>query len=198
MARTFDADELHWYALDVVRQKEYVAGHIFNRMGWMTFIPTETRFRRKNRYAKAQLEVAHPEFPGVVFVGFPQAPNWLRVMSLHLVNGVISVPDIEGRVYPRRIETGTKEWMDFRAFRTDGQLTIERHKVLVRVKGEEVEIERSVPFVQVQGRGVIRSTKNLKTKAGGDRPIVIRAAGERARLLGELLGKTPHVAAEAA
>lgn len=181
--RAFDADEYHWYALDVVRQKEYVAGYLLNKMGCMTFIPTETKFRKKSRYTKGKIEVAYAAFPGVVFAGFPAYPNWLRVRSLGLVNGVLSLPDQHGRVYPRRIDTASKEWLMYRGRQTDGQLTVERHRVTF--KGQEVE--RSVPLIHVQGKGVIRSPAMLKNKASGDRPVVIEAQGDRARKLREIL-----------
>lgn len=186
--RVYEADEYHWYALDVLRQKEYVAGHILNRMGCVTFIPTDTRFRKKTRYSKGKLEVAHAALPGTIFVGFPTAPNWFRVMSLHVVNGVLSVDS-----KPRRIDTASKEWVRYRAYQTDGQMTVERHKVIVRVDGEEVEVERSVPFISVQGRGVIRSSMALKTKAASDRPVVIKVAGERARKLQGILDWSNNV-----
>lgn len=187
--RTFDDDEYHWYALDVVRQKEYVAGYLLNQMGCMTFIPTETKFRKKNRYAKGKLEVAYAAFPGVVFAGFPTAPNWMRVRSIGLVNGVLSLPDAHGRVYPRRIDTGSKDWTLYRGRQTDGHLTIERH--LVRFNGHDVE--KSVPLIHVQGKGVIRSPAMLKNKASGNRPIVIAASGERARKLQGILDWSDNV-----
>lgn len=177
--KTFDADELHWYALDVARQKEYVTGHIFNRMGCVTFIPTEMRFRKKNRYTKGKLEVAHAAVPGVIFVGFPSYPNWYRVMSMHLVNGVLSLNDS-----PSRIQTASKEWMDYRSHQVDGHLVIERH--MVKFKGEDVE--RSAALIKVQGRGVIRAPWMLKGKASADRPLVIKVEGERARILRTILG----------
>jgi len=183
--KTFDDDELHWYALDVVRQKEYVSGFIFNRMGCVTFIPTEMRFRKKNRYSKGKLEVAFPSLPGVVFVGFPGEPDWYRVMSMHLVNGVLSLDN-----KPRRIQTASMDWINYRARQTDGQLVLERHKV--KFKGEDVE--RSVALVQVQGRGVIRAPWLLKEKAAASRPVVIAVQGERKRILHSLLrDATPAV-----
>lgn len=185
----FESDELHWYAIDVARQKEYVAGFLFNRMECMTFIPTEMRFRKKNRYAKGKIEVAFAAIPGVVFVGFVGTPNWYRVMSMHLVNGVLST---DGRA--RRIDPTSKDWLHYRAHQLDGQLVIERHKVLF--KGQEVE--RSAALVQVQGRGVIRSPWSLKNKAGGDRPIVIRVAGERGRIMKVLFGAPEQEGLEAA
>lgn len=191
--RTFDDDELHWYALDVVRQKEYVAGYLLNKtLGAMTFIPTETRFRKKTRHTKGKIEVAYSAFPGVVFAGFPSEPNWLRVRATNLVNGVLSIPNADGILRPRRIDTASKEWLLYRGSQTDGQLTLERHRVLY--KGQEVE--RTMPFVHVQGRGVIRSPAKLKVRAAANRPLVVRAAGERARLLGSMLMKEKTVEAE--
>ena len=185
--RRYDDDEYHWYALDVMRQKEYAAGHLLNKMGCMTFIPTETRFRKKSRHAKTKMEVAYASFSGVVFAGFPEAPRWFEVMSISLINGVLSLPDETGRMWPRRIDTACREWINYRARLMDGQLVIERHRMPVRIKGETVEVDRSVPLISVQGKGVIRSPAMLKTKASANRPLVVRAAGERARMLGALL-----------
>lgn len=186
--RTFDADELHWYALDVVRQKEYVAGLIFQRKGCMTFIPTEMSFRKKNRYCKSKLEVARPGIPGTIFVGFDGPPNWYSVMSIHLVNGVLSLDD-----QPHRIDTASLEWLAYRGSQLDGGMTVERHKVKMKVDGVEVDVERSFSLIKVQGRGVIRSHASLRPQASSHRPVVIRAAGERARVLGSLLGKVEPI-----
>lgn len=183
--RKFADDELHWYAIDVTRQKEFLAGYFFNKRGCMTFIPTETKFQKRSRYAKSKIEVVRAEFPGVVFVGFPEAPNWLEVMAMNLVNGVLSIPDSMGRVYPRRIDTASRDWLDYRGTRLDGQLTMERQIILH--KGQEVE--RTVALVHVQGRGIVRSSSSLKAKASADRPVVITAAGKRAEMLGGLLKK---------
>lgn len=185
----FEADALHWYAFDVVRQKEYVAGLILNRMGCMTFIPTEMRFRKKNRYSKSKIEVAHAGIPGVVFAGFATAPNWYRVMSLHLVNGVLSIDD-----KPWRIDTAGKEWIRYRSKQIDGQLVVERHRVMFR----GAEVERSAALVQVQGRGVIRAPWALKGKAGSDRPVIIKLTGERARMLYSILPGVPQPVLQAA
>lgn len=183
--KTFGADELHWYALDVVRQKEFVAGYLLQKRGCMTFIPTETRFRKRNRYARGgKLEVAYAAIPGTIFVGFPGEPNWFEVMNMHLVNGVLSVDD-----QPRRIDTASAEWLDYRGHQRDGSLVLE--KQVIRFKGEDVE--RTASLIHMQGRGVLRSPLSIKAKASSDRPVVIRAAGERARALGALLSnKTPQ------
>ena len=176
--RKYEDFELHWYALDVTRQKELVAGYIFNKRGWVTFIPVRLSFQKKNKYAKSKIEVARPALPGTVFVGFPSPPNWYEVNSMHLVNGVLSV---DHRY--RRIDTADREWLDYRSGQLDGQLVLE--KQMVMYKGQEVP--RTAALVQVQGRGVIRSPITLKNKASKDRPKVITVAGERARQIGAIL-----------
>jgi hypothetical protein len=184
MSRQFDEDEAHWYALDVARQKEYVAAYLLQqRFGCVTFIPTSTRFRKRSRYVKskqAKIEVAYSALPGVVFCGFPSSPKWFHVMGMHLVNGVLSM---DGE--PHRIETSSKDWIEYRAHQLDGSLTIERQALMYRGG----TVERSVALVQVQGRGVLRSPLSIKAKASSDRPVVvIRAAGERARQIGSFIG----------
>ena len=175
----FDDDELHWYALDVVRQKEFVAGYLLQKRGHVTFIPTETRYRKRNRYAKGgKLEVAYAGLPGTIFVGFDGPPKWFDVMSIHLVNGVLSMDD-----QPRRIDTSSKEWLKYRGSQLDGSLVLEKQMVTFR----GAEVERSVALIHLQGRGVLRSPISIKAKAASNRPMVITAAGERARTLGALL-----------
>jgi len=177
--RQFDDDELHWYALDVVRQKEFLAGYFLQKRGCVTFIPTETRFRKRNRYTKGgKLEVAYANIPGTIFVGFDGPPNWFEVMNMSLVNGVLSIDD-----KPHRIDTTSQEWLDYRGHQLDGSLVVE--KQIIRFKGQDVE--RSAALIHMQGRGVLRSHLSIKAKASSDRPVVIRAAGARARAIGALL-----------
>jgi transcription antitermination factor NusG len=196
---TFDDDELHWYALDVVRQKEYVAGHLLQRMGCVTFIPTETRWRKQNRFSKSKKEIAFAALPGVVFVGFDGAPKWFDVMNLSLVTGVLSINDA-----PYRIATATKEWLEYRSTQLDGHLVVER----VRVPYRGTEIDRSQSSIYVQGRGILRAPKeqkHMRTKREfhvgqdafvADGPFrfsivtVKKITGARARVLLPLFGGT--------
>lgn len=201
--RQFTSDEPHWYALDVVRQKEYVAGHIFNRLGWETFIPTTTRYRKRNRYARAKVELAYAALPGLVFVGFPSPPDWYRVMRMHLVNGVLST---DGR--PRRIDTHDPQWLAWRAGQSDGRLIVEtvRQYRYVKELGRRSDIEVSAPSIHVEGRGLLRAPevqRHMKSNREfdrGDRVLVsdgpfrfttgtvVRIAGTRAKLLLPLFG----------
>lgn len=158
MRHKFEDDEAHWYAIDVMRQKEYAAGLVFQRMGCATFIPTETRYRKRNRYTKSKVEVAFAALPGVIFVGFPTYPDWYRVKTMHLVTGVLSLND-----QPHRLDTSSKEWVGYRSTQLDGYLVVERTKKLSR--GEEVGWSQKA--IHVQGRGILRapkSQKHMKTK----------------------------------
>jgi transcription antitermination factor NusG len=201
--RQFRDDERHWYALDVVRQKEYVAGHIFNRLGWETFIPTTTRYRKRNRYAKAKVEVAYAALPGVVFVGFPEAPDWYRVMGMHLVNGVLSVDD-----RPRRIDVNDREWLAYRDSQNDGHLVIEKVKQNRYVKALQArtDVDVSTSSIHVEGRGILRAPevqrhmKSNREFGQGDKVMVsdgpfrfsigtvMQIAGPRANVLLPLFG----------
>lgn len=201
--RRFSDDELHWYALDVVRQKEYVAGHIFNRLGWETFIPTTTHYRRRNRYAKAKVEVAYAALPGVVFVGFPTTPDWYRVMGMHLVNGVLSIDD-----RPRRLDVKDREWLAWRSSQNNGHLVIEKLKQnrYIKAIGGRADVEVSTSSIHVEGRGLLRAPdvqKHMKSKrefGQGDKVMVsdgpfrftsgtvVHLAGERAKVLLPLFG----------
>jgi transcription antitermination factor NusG len=201
--RQFERDERHWYALDVVRQKEYVAGHIFTRLGCETFIPTTTRYRKRGRYARAKVEVAYAALPGVVFVGFPAAPDWYRVLGMHLVNGVLS---IDSR--PRRIDIHDKEWIDYRAGQNNGHLVIEkvRQNRYVKALHARADVDVSTSSIHVEGRGILRApevqkhmTSNREFGQGdkvmvADGPFrfasgtVVQLSGERAKVLLPLFG----------
>lgn len=161
---------MHWYALDVVRQKEYLAGRILQRrMGCATFIPTETRWRKPNRFAKSKREVAFAALPGTIFAGFPGGPDWLKLFDVPLVTGVLSIGD-----RPMRIRTDDKDWVRYRGSQLDGYLVVERVKGTY--KGEAVW--RSQSGIHVQGRGVLRAPKeqqHMRTKkefAVGDEVMV--------------------------
>lgn len=196
VATNYEPDELRWYALDVMRQREYVAGLMLSRRGCVTYIPTETHTRRRSRYARNKIEVAQPIIPGVVFCGFPGQPEWFHIMRIHLVNGVLS---LDGQ--PRRFDTAGKDWLDFRAHNLDGFMRIERHEVETPIG----KVQRSVPVIEVQGKGVIRTHASVKTEAGRNRPVVrsgvIRTVTPNAKmlaLLGPMLDKATGIAVEQA
>lgn len=190
--------ELHasWYALDVVRQKEYLAGYFINQMGFRTLIPTETRWRKKSRYTKGKVEVPFAAVPGVIFVALPASPPWLRILELSLVTGVLSVGDM-----PMPLDVG--ELMRYMAGQLDGHLVVERVKV--RGKGG-VPVDGSRRSIFVQGRGVLRAPaeqrhmrSNREVKSGGQAMVaegpfrfttvtVQKIVGARAKVLLPLFG----------
>lgn len=194
--RHYGDDGVRWYALDVARQKEYLAGYILNRMGFETFIPTETRWRKRNRYAKAKVEIAFAAVPGVIFVALPLCPDWLRVMGISVVTGVLSIGDV-----PTPVDA--EELGRYRATQLDGRMVVERRRVRAKGGGE---VERSERLIHVQGRGVLRAPKeqrhmrsNREVHVGEHATIaegpfrfvtvtVQKIAGERARVLLPLFG----------
>lgn len=98
---------LNWYAFLVPAQKEYVAAHILKRRGIDTFVPTETRWRFPNRYAKSRKkkeEVAFPVIPRYVFAGFDGTPPWYRLFQMPLITAVVGIGDDAKRMHGRVFE----------------------------------------------------------------------------------------------
>ena len=146
------AGELDWYALEVVRQKEYVAGFLLKRqLGCETFIPTETRWRRRNRYARGKSEIAYAAIPGVIFAGFPGPPAWFHLMRLPYITGVLSIGE-------RPATVDGKQLSAYRETQLDGHLVIER--VSVSYRGGKVE--RSQRSIFVEGRGILRAPREQR------------------------------------
>lgn len=83
-----NGDERHWYALRVRPQAEYVVSYLLLKAGVEAFVPTETRFRRRTRYAAQKAEFAYPQIPGLVFAGFPGEPAWYWLLRNQLILGV--------------------------------------------------------------------------------------------------------------
>lgn len=88
----FQVDNLHWYALRAPANKELATAETLARRGYSCLVPTETKFRRANRYAKRKREIILPIFPRYVFCGFAErTPPWYDVFRLPLVQGVVSI-----------------------------------------------------------------------------------------------------------
>lgn len=199
LMRLKDRDEGCWYALDVVRQKEYLAGYFLLKMGYETFIPTETRWRKKHPYARRKVEVAFAAVPGCIFVELPPSPPWLTILELPAVAGVLSIGDVP-------VPVDSKQLGEYRAGQLDGRLVIERVKKPFRVDGVTVQVDRSERSIFVQGRGILRAPKeqkhmrsNHEVREGGQAMIaegpfrlssgrVVKISGARARVLLPLFG----------
>ncbi len=82
-----------WYALNVARQKEFVAEQILRDKGYVVRVPViHTQRRRPHRRAKTKLLQAVPHFPGWVFIGFHSEAerDWEALRRIKLVQGVFS------------------------------------------------------------------------------------------------------------
>ncbi len=146
------SEELQWYALEVMRQKEYVAGFLLKRgSACEIFIPTETRWRRRSRYARAKTEFAYAAIPGVIFAGFAGPPAWYHLMRLPHITGVLSIGE-------RPATINAKELAAYRATQLDGHLVIER----VRVRYRGGDVERSRRSIFVEGRGILRAPEEQR------------------------------------
>ena len=94
---------LNWYALIARPGREYVAALILERhWGCKTYVPTETRWRRRNRYCKAKEQFAFAVAPRYVLAGFSGAPHWLFVLDEPSISDVIR---LDGQ--PKRLDRST-------------------------------------------------------------------------------------------
>ena len=83
--------------------REYVAALILERhWGCKTYVPTETRWRRRNRYCKAKEQFAFAVAPRYVLAGFSGAPHWLFVLDEPAISDVIR---LDGQ--PKRLDRST-------------------------------------------------------------------------------------------
>lgn len=94
---------LNWYALIVPPGKEYVAALLLERRwGCRTYVPTETRWRRRNRYCKSKEEFAFAVAPRYVLAGFSGLPRWFDVLTSPAITDVIRLND-----NPKRLDRTT-------------------------------------------------------------------------------------------
>lgn len=135
-----DDDAPHWYALRVQPQKEFVVAYLLRQRGADTYVPTELRARRRNRYVRGTDEMAYPVLPGIVFAGFEGEPPWYEVTRNTLVLGAIGY---DGE--PWRLDLVELLW--WRARIPDGCLVLHRAR----------DSSRAMRLVRIEGRGVYRS-----------------------------------------
>jgi transcription antitermination factor NusG len=87
-----ECGELHWYCLRIAPQKEFVAQEILKRRGLVTFVPSEHRWRRKNKYTKMKELRRYPLMVRYLFIGFtPGVPLWFNLFSIPIIQSVVGV-----------------------------------------------------------------------------------------------------------
>lgn len=164
--RPGETDEMQWYALRVVPQKEYVVARLLERRDAWAYVPTVTYFRRRTRYTESGAEYAKPEMPGCIFARFSGEPAWYDVLRNHLILGPI------GR--------NGEPWQ-FRARELYMYFTRTPNGTLVIKRGEPAQ-------VSVQGRLLRAPTTQVRTiskRKTNDDPVVEPTRHE-AEVLGAL------------
>lgn len=146
-----------WYALTVVPQKEYVVGHLLERQGIATFIPTEIRTHKRSSYSKGKAEFAVPVIPGVVFAGFPVAPAWYNLMQIDLIRGAIGMDGSPWRLDFVRL-------LKFFAGVNDGRMVFDEGLRLIHIPGRN-------PVRALTTRTRTISAKKRKAGAGDHLPV---------------------------
>ena len=86
------ADALHWYALQVPPQKEFVAQVILERYGLPTYVPTRHEWRRRSKFSKEKELRSYAVAPRYVFAGFrPGLPLWFDLFNLPVISAVVGI-----------------------------------------------------------------------------------------------------------
>ena len=79
-----------WYAVRTAPQREFVSQTILRRRGFMTFVPIETKLRRKTRYCKVRIPKDFPMVPGYLFVhDIDNQFRWRDLFSVHTIQSVV-------------------------------------------------------------------------------------------------------------
>lgn len=96
MTGTGTEENLRWYALRVLSQREQMVMKILRYDGIRAHIKTEKRLRRKTKKDPVRKPTPFCAAPSYCFVGLPASdPHpWRLVRKLHLIRSVVSV---EGR-----------------------------------------------------------------------------------------------------
>lgn len=78
-----------WYALQVPRQKEFIAERILGDEGYDVRVPIIHSLRRIKHCNKRFVATAHPAFPGWVFIAFDEDhANWGNLKRFGIVRGL--------------------------------------------------------------------------------------------------------------
>lgn len=89
---------INWYALLVASQKEFAAQEVLARKGFITYCPTERRWRKVSRFVQDKEAKSYPLVPGYVFVGLPAGNEpWHQVLGMNMVRGCVGH---DGRPFP--------------------------------------------------------------------------------------------------
>jgi transcription antitermination factor NusG len=157
---------LHWYALLVAPQKEFVAQKILRRYGLRTFVPVRREWRRVNKFTADKLLRAFPLAPRYVFAGFkPGVPLWFDLFALPVVSGAVCICD-----RPMRLPTGEVVKM-------------------IRKLGGGLNAAEAARFMRTHHEFAVGDT--VEVTAGpfeGMRVPVVSISGPRARVLLSLFG----------
>lgn len=100
-ARRLTTDDLIWYCLLVVPQRELDVDDELRRRGFESFVPRRSIWQRRNRYTKSKIEKEYPlqGLTGYVFIGFwTDPPPWASVCDVDHVISPLGFNDVPSRI----------------------------------------------------------------------------------------------------
>lgn len=93
--------DLQWYVLRIEAQKEFAAQMILQKRGLTTFLPTEHRWRRRNKFTKQKELRKYPLMVRYLFAGFePGIPLWFDLFRIPIIQSVVGVAGM-----PRQLDS---------------------------------------------------------------------------------------------
>lgn len=87
--------DLNWYCFRVPSNREMQTVSILQRLNYNAFTPTEKKLRRRNYRSKSRIAVTTAIFPGYIFIGFYNEPNWRQLWLLERSSAKCGIPLVE-------------------------------------------------------------------------------------------------------
>lgn len=97
--------EVAWHIVRINRADEFRAQTMLSRLGVWVFLPTETKWRRLNRYAKEKRQRDYPLLARYLIVGLVKGgPGWLALFKTGYIKGVVCENGRPYRLYQQEVE----------------------------------------------------------------------------------------------
>lgn len=92
-----------WYVLVAAPGKEFLAQRTLRQMGYNAMVPSREVFRYRNKFSRQKEPKRYPCMPRYVLVGFSEVPNWMELLDLPMISGVLAQYDAPAKVKYRHI-----------------------------------------------------------------------------------------------
>lgn len=96
---------ISWFVVRISGAEEFRAQRMLSRLGVWVFLPTETKWRRLNRYARDKQRRDYPLLARYLIVGLTEGgPGWLALFNTGLIRGIVCENGRPYRLYQEEVE----------------------------------------------------------------------------------------------